>query len=141
MYQWRNNAATRRYFFDPAEIEYREHCDWFEKVLAAEDIVLLVVEERGYPMGVVRFNFQEEGQTAEVSVYVDPARHGAGLGKKVLTAGECYLRRNSPGVRAITAQVMQENIASRKLFIQAGFVETGSNVYRKWVGSKGGAVS
>lgn len=141
MCQWRNNAATRRYFFDSAEIEYQKHCAWFEKVLAAEDVVLLVVEEDGYPIGVVRFNLQDEGQEAEVSVYVDPARHGAGLGGKVLSAGEGYLCRNFSGVRTITAQVMQENIASRKLFLQAGFREMGDNVYRKTVGLMGGAIS
>lgn len=141
MYQWRNHAATRLYSFDSTEIEPRKHCDWFEKVLAAEDIVLLVVEEGGHPIGVVRFNLQEGGQTADISVYVDPARHGAGLGKKVLAAGEHYLCHNFLGVRAITAQVMQENIASRKLFLQAGFRATASNVYRKGLGLKEGAVS
>ncbi len=121
--EWRNDPATRRYFFDPKPIDAVSHRAWFAAVLA--DIthrhLLIAEDETGAPIGVVRFD--EDGDSARVDIYLVPAQHGHGLGKAMLDAALQWLARNS-AVRRVHADVLVENAASMRMFAAAGFANT-----------------
>lgn len=116
---WRNDEATRRHSLDPAPIDPAHHAAWFAERLNDEHGALLIGEDARGPVGVLRYDVR--GATARVSVYLVPARHGEGLGALLLHAGHVWLAAHRPAVRAIEAEVLADNPASRLAFAEAGY--------------------
>jgi UDP-2,4-diacetamido-2,4,6-trideoxy-beta-L-altropyranose hydrolase len=117
---WRNDEVTRRFSLDAAPIDPDRHAAWFAQRMNDEDGALLIGEDAHGPVGVLRYDVN--GATARVSVYLVPGRHGEGLGALLLHAGHRWLCANRPAVRAIDAEVMAENHASRLAFAEAGYL-------------------
>jgi phosphinothricin acetyltransferase len=61
--------------------------------------------------------------TAEVTVYLDPARTGQGLGRAAVTFAEDHAR--AAGLHALMAVICAENTTSLALFGRAGYAEVG----------------
>lgn len=116
---WRNHEATRRHALDAAPIDPARHASWFAERLRDADCVLLIGEDDGGPVGVLRYDLK--GAAARVSVYLVPERHGQGLGALLLHAGHLWLAANRPQVRAIDAEVLADNHASRLAFAEVGY--------------------
>lgn len=121
VFKWRNNPDVRRRFFDPRELSYAEHKTWFFESLVKEDRILLIAQESGNPVGVIRFDLMgPEMRTAEIDIYVDPDKKGHGLGKKMLRHVEEWLRQNTD-IRTMVAKVKDENMASVRMFKSCNF--------------------
>jgi RimJ/RimL family protein N-acetyltransferase len=88
---------------------------------------LLILEGTGTRLGFVRFDRRDAVGTAnfEVSVAVDPAHHGRGLGAAALALA----RRFAPGA-ALDATVLPANLASQALFASAGYEQIGPYLFR-----------
>ena len=71
--------------------------------------------------------------TAEVTVYLDPARTGRGLGRAALAHVDAHARR--VGLHALLAVVCADNTASLAAFTRAGYQQVG---LLREVGSKFG---
>jgi RimJ/RimL family protein N-acetyltransferase len=121
VFAWRNAAETRRYSHDPRPLSLEQHLEWFRNTLADRKRVLLVGEGENGPVGVLRYDL--EPATATVSVYLNPSYHGRGLGRTLLLDGERWIRRWHPEIMRLRAHVLVENLASRRAFAKAGFVE------------------
>lgn len=122
VYAWRNHEATRRYFADAAPIPKDSHDAWFTQSLQEPRRHLLIAEdEGGRPVGVLRFDEDDDATAAEVSIYVVPDRRGEGWGVSVLVAGERWLAE-ATGVARVRARVMSANQASLRAFTAAGYV-------------------
>lgn len=119
MWAWRNHADNRRHARDPAPIALTDHREWFTAALGNAQRVLLVAEDATGPAGVLRFDVH--GTHAVVSIYLVPERHGQGLGSVLLRRGEAWLAQHLPDVRAIEAEVLEINAASRAVFDEAGY--------------------
>lgn len=132
MYAWRNHPVTRQYASDPKPIDNRKHCAWFEQALTLPSRKLLVVEKGGIPVGVIRFDLSDDRKKACVSIYIDPDKHGQGLGFETMQQGIDWLRREKTGdnIEELVATVRQGNVPSQALFKKAGFVEKSGN-YRR----------
>ena len=131
IYEWRNHPKVRQYFFDRREIGFDEHREWLAGSVQRDDRILLIAQEDGEPVGVIRFDAVEESRpgTLEIDIYVAPEAQGRGLGKEILWAGENWLRENTPCKR-LFAKVMEGNVASSKMFKSCGF-ETEYILFRK----------
>lgn len=121
VWPWRNAASTRRHFFDPSPVELDNHLRWWSASLQDTRRALLIGHRAGLPCGVLRFDFERSG-AAVVSLYLDPALTGQGLGRKFMLAGLAWLRQNHPGTQTVSAEILAANEASRKMFQSAGFV-------------------
>ena len=110
---------TRRHSLDPAEIAWDSHERWFTAVLADPNRELLIAEQRGQPVGVLRYDI--EAGRAHISVYLVPGLAGQGLGARLLLAGEEWLRTRHPEIRILEAQIRPSNTASLGVFQSAGF--------------------
>jgi UDP-2,4-diacetamido-2,4,6-trideoxy-beta-L-altropyranose hydrolase len=121
IWRWRNHMSTRRYSGDPSEIPLDRHLAWFEKNRARADCDLLIGSDVIGDVGVLRFDVNEA--TAVASVYLDPARRGQGQGAPLIEAGARWLARHRPNVVRVEARILPANIASRRAFAEAGFVE------------------
>lgn len=116
LHRWRNHPSTRSVSRDAREIGWEDHLVWLDRVLADPRRSLMVGMAGHLAVGVVRFD-RLDGGSAEVSLYLDPALHGLGLGRAMLLAGEVVA---APGLD-IHAEVLEGNIGSARLFKSAGY--------------------
>ncbi|UVS76489.1 bifunctional UDP-2,4-diacetamido-2,4,6-trideoxy-beta-L-altropyranose hydrolase/GNAT family N-acetyltransferase [Actinokineospora sp. UTMC 2448] len=106
---WRNDPGTRRWSVNPDPVSPETHRRWL-----AQDRRLLIAEEAGVPVGVVRFDPVPGG--VEVSITIAPEARGRGLARPILQAAQDTV----PGTRLL-ARVHADNTASRRLFASAGY--------------------
>jgi UDP-2,4-diacetamido-2,4,6-trideoxy-beta-L-altropyranose hydrolase len=122
------DPQTRRYFRNAATPTTQEHHDWMRRTLADLKRLLLIVEANGEPVGSVRLDrlSNEDGKARhEVSVAIDPTRHGRGIASAALR----LVRGLMPGA-ALDATILPTNQASRALFERSGYLALSGDVYR-----------
>ncbi len=119
IYNWRNAKETRLRTFDKETIPLDVHQRWFEQCLVDENRILLIGECDDKPLGVLRFDL--ENQEALVSVYLVPGQKTAGTGFQLIHSGSNWLRKNCPNIKIIEAKILNTNIASKKAFQKAGY--------------------
>lgn len=118
VFAWRNHPSVRAGMIDPTALDLPRHKAWFAAALQNHARDLLIIENAGKPVGVLRFDNQ--GQAARVSVFLDPGAIGGGLGTAALEKGIAWLRERRTGVRRIEAEVLVRNEASLKTFAKGG---------------------
>lgn len=132
VWQWRNDPLTRRMFRTGHVISWQEHAAWFAKALQDSDKVLLIAQDAGGPIGVVRFDSLAD-RRAEVSIHVNPQRRGQGLGRAALAAA-CGHAFGELGLTELYAEIKADNAASMAIFTRAGFafqgIREGLSAYR-----------
>jgi len=119
LFEWRNHPTVRAASRDPDVIKWENHQKWFASVLTSPDRLLLIGEREGMPVGVVRFDIQDD--EAEVSIYLVPGIKQSGQGRELLQRTECWLADSRPEVCKIRAQVLGGNERSQRLFIGMGY--------------------
>lgn len=119
MHRWRNHPAIRATSHDSREIAWGDHADWLRRSLADPRRCLLIGHVGQLDVGVIRFDAAADDQ-ATVSLYVDPAMHGLGLGRQLLLAGEAHWQRRYAG-RQFVASVLESNAHSRRMFESCGY--------------------
>lgn len=119
LHDWRNHPVVRAVSRSAEKIEYAQHLRWLDAVLADPDRYLLIGQRDGQPVGVLRFDVEQDA--AEVSIYLTPERIGRGEGAALLLAGEAWLRAERPAVRCLNAWVNTGNGASQRLFERCGY--------------------
>jgi UDP-2,4-diacetamido-2,4,6-trideoxy-beta-L-altropyranose hydrolase len=131
IYQWRNHPDTRAQSFDSAAISRQGHERWFAAVLADPTRHLLIGEEAGRPLGVLRYDAgMETPSLAVVSLYLVPGLAGRGYGTRLLLAGNRWLAERHPEMATLEAAIGVGNAASLGAFRAAGFTPHHA-VYRK----------
>ena len=117
---WRDHPNTRRFSHDPMPLTQDTHLSWWKAAVSDPDRALLIAQCAGLDIGVLRFDFYD--CRALVSVYLDPALIGLGLGGPVLRAGADWLALNRGDVRYLDADILPQNAQSAKVFRSVGFV-------------------
>ena len=117
---WRNHEVNRRHALDSSAISAATHEAWFFRTLKNPATVLLIAEDSGRPVGVLRYDVNDA--IAKVSVYLVPDRHGKGAGSVLLRLGENWLARHRPDAQRIEAEVLAANVPSMSAFAEAGYV-------------------
>ncbi len=133
LHRWRNDPSVRAVSHTTDEIPWDTHVHWLESSLARGDRHVLVAERRGRPLGTLRFDVS--GDRATVSIAVDPALHGSGLGPAILDAGDAWLAANEARVRSCRAEIRDGNDASVRAFLAAGYLP-GTDSYERPVGRR-----
>lgn len=116
MFRWRDHPATRAVSRNAAPIVWADHIDWLQRTLADPSRTLMAGMVGDLPVGVIRFD-RLDARSAEVSLYLDPALHGLGLGQAMLLAGE---RAAAAGID-VHAEVLEGNDGSAALFDSTGY--------------------
>ena len=76
----------------------------------------------GQDVGVVRFDMEEEGSSAEVSIFLAMSTGNVDIGGRLLRAAEQWLRESRPNVKQLRACVLRDNERSRRLFLGARYL-------------------
>ena len=123
--------ANRAYFAasisDRGDAYYEQFADRHRALLAEQDAGIgayhVLVAGDGSILGRFNLIFAGEG-TAELGYRV--AQHAAGRGVATAAVGElCQLAATQYGLHTIRAAVSQQNAASEKVLVKAGFVTAG----------------
>ncbi len=129
LYRWRNDQTIRRQARNSKPIARQEHERWFAATLADPARRLLIAQDAGGPLGVVRFD--KSGNRAEISIYLVPDHLGKGLGPALLAAAEGWFAGDSPEIDSILAEVLPGNRASQQLFESSGYSQEGRHYVKK----------
>ncbi|ROV58151.1 UDP-2,4-diacetamido-2,4,6-trideoxy-beta-L-altropyranose hydrolase [Vibrio ponticus] len=117
VYEWQCHPETRRYALNAAVPSLEEHIAWMQnKLTCFNDYFYMVVNQDGKRLGVVRLDKQMSEEYL-LSVYINPEHYGQGIASKALALVDV----KHPAI-VIKATVMEENIASQKLFEKAGYL-------------------
>ncbi len=122
LWEWRNDPMTRQMSNNTEKISWEDHSCWYEKVLLDNSRKLYLGEERGIPIGVIRFDkCDNEEYSYEVSINISPGSRGKGFGKKIITNGISRFLKEVENCKFIRAEVKKQNESSNKLFKSCGF--------------------
>jgi len=119
LFEWRNHPTVRAVSWNTEIINLEDHQEWFTSVMTDPDRLLLIGQREGEPVGVVRFDIQDNA--AEVSIYLVPGIKEPGLGRAMLHSAERWFAVNRPEVLELRAHVLGGNERSRRLFLGAGY--------------------
>ena len=117
LYNWSNDELVRKQSFTSNSIPYSTHCKWFNGKLESNRSFIFIVETDKNPVGIVRFESEEESSTIGISI--DKLFRGKGLGSEMIKIGvnEYFKEKELP----ILASIKKDNMASIKSFEKAGF--------------------
>ncbi len=113
---WQRSPGVRAFARNPAIPTAAEHAAWLERKLADPACIFSIVLHGGSPAGVLRLDAAGANGRYEISILVDPARQGLGIGRAALTLA----RRLAPEA-ILDAEVLPGNDASVAMFTAAGF--------------------
>lgn len=119
LFQWRNHPSIREVSRNAGVIEWQDHQKWLAEVLADPGRILLIGQSAGEPVGVVRFDLQND--EAEISIYLVPGRISSGMGRNLMHRAEQWLVSRHPEMSKIRAHVLGINERSQRLFSGAGY--------------------
>jgi RimJ/RimL family protein N-acetyltransferase len=130
LFNWRNDPQTRAVSLSTDEVTWENHQSWLTASLAnpARHIFLCraMLDGAEESIGMVRFDVDDIGSSAEVSINLNPSARGRGFGSQTLMAGIETFLSGEPDVRQLTAQIRDSNEASVAIFTKVGFVLTTS---------------
>lgn len=129
-YQWINDPDVRKSSFTQAEINYKDHVEWFNNALSNEAISMLVFEKEKSPFGQGRVTITEG--VGIISFSIAKEYRGQKLSTKLLLNLADYFFKNYPDLDLV-GYVKAENRASKRAFIAAGFKEYAEDENLKYV--------
>jgi RimJ/RimL family protein N-acetyltransferase len=119
---WRNSPSARKFSQKPELIRFEDHLMWLSRRLERITIEPFCIFELGNQLvGMCRLDFEfQSPDEFVISILVDPAQHGKGIGTKILNMTCTEVFDSHPNSRII-ANVHQDNFVSKKLFENNGF--------------------
>ena len=119
LFEWRNHRKIREVSLNTDEITWDQHHAWFSTLLSNNNRVLLVGEYKDTPIGVVRFDLQND--CAEISIYLVQQNESNGLGISLLRSAEKWIFEYRNEIKKLKANVLENNHLSQSFFIKAGY--------------------
>ena len=118
-YEWSNDPLVRSFSYNQDKIDYDTHVKWFRsKLEKGNTFFYLFMNEKNEKVGQVRI---EKGADENIiGISIDKNFRSRSLGTPMLQmACKDFLER-FPG-EEVTAYIKKENIASYRIFLNAGF--------------------
>ncbi len=134
MFDWQCLPEVRRFTPNPEPPTWDTHIAWLQGRLGnAARGPFSIVTRAGVPVGVVRLDAISgthwgrviEANAFIISILIDPAYHGCGIAAAALAC-----TRDLDASASIYAVVLEGNVASHRLFQQAGYKELENGLYR-----------
>lgn len=124
LWQWANDPQVRNASFSSEPIPWETHVAWFnEKISSPSTEMFIAEDERGSPVGQIRFDLCPDGDW-EVDVSVAQPMRGHGFASDLIGRGVDLLRKTDRASR-VHAFVKPSNLASVKAFERSGFKRNG----------------
>jgi len=117
VFDWQLLPETRKYALTPELPTWEEHQKWMNTKLQSITDYFYIIESllNNDSIGVLRLDKLSAGKYV-ISIFIDPQYFGQGFAKEALA----YVDRMHPNI-TIQATVLEENIASQRLFTAAHY--------------------
>lgn len=123
LFNWRNDPETVKYS-PSGEVKYEDHLQWFSKnINDPKTKILIITNQKEDKIGMVRFDL-DDNLDAVISINLNPKWRGKGYGKLGLKKSLDYGFQELD-LKKVRADLHQDNIPSKKIFLGIGFKETG----------------
>jgi UDP-4-amino-4,6-dideoxy-N-acetyl-beta-L-altrosamine N-acetyltransferase len=131
--QLRNRKTVRMQSFTDHVISREEHARWIASLRRSRKKLAMAAMLDGKLVGAVSLNdIDRRAGSADWSFYVDPARQGQGIGRRMLRRF-VELAFGEYGLRTLHGNVLDANAGSVKLHARLGFVRVST-----WPAKKNG---
>jgi UDP-2,4-diacetamido-2,4,6-trideoxy-beta-L-altropyranose hydrolase len=123
LWEWANDPDVRQASFSSAPIPWEQHTHWFtSKIASPKCILYIALSDNNTPIGQVRYDI--DGDEAVISISLAHQFRRQGYGSYILQKASQQLFECTP-VHTIHAYVKQDNQASARAFVKAGYEEQG----------------
>ena len=132
IYVWRNDDLAVRMSFSSEPVIWKIHSQWFTNALLSEEKMILICkdETNRHKLGMVRFEFLENGKQSEISINLCPKMRGKGLAKKCLKSSISFMLNEKPNCEILVADIKLLNEASKRSFEGIGFrMDSENNIF------------
>jgi RimJ/RimL family protein N-acetyltransferase len=120
IFKWRNDPITRRMSHKSESIAWKQHTNWFTNSLNSKNRILLICKQSFVDkIAIVRFDIFKT--TTKVSINLNPKKRGKNFGKICLIKSIEFFLKKYPLTKKIYAEVNEENVPSKKIFLGVGF--------------------
>lgn len=130
IFEWANDIDERKYSFNPQKINYKDHCQWYEKRMNDEDTIIYILLRDTIAIGQCRIEL--EGDNALISYFIDKSYRNRGYGKRLLKMVEKVIRGKYPAIKSLKAQVKCDNKPSQKVFLAMGYIEKDFDKFKEY---------
>ena len=124
IYDWRMDPAVRAKSFNNNEFPYEDHKKWFQNFMENKLSFGFILEDSGNPVAQIRFDKKKIDGYYNISIFTAPKLSGKGYGSKVLELA-CLDKELLAKSKYFVAEVFDDNIPSKKIFLKNGFEITG----------------
>ena len=116
-----NEDYVRDNSINKSKITWEDHVKWFRSVINSTDNIFFVVTDyQDQFLGQIRYKV--ENHSAIVSIGLCQEIRGKGLAKKLLMDSIKLIAEENDGVNNVIAYILEQNVASQKVFEQVDFV-------------------
>lgn len=119
LFAWANDPLTRENAHNKKPILYEEHVEWLKNKLYSTDDKIFIVIDDALPVALLRLDGKENDTLLTYSVA--PELRGKGIGKAVISMVPDIIKKERIRCGKIIADVYETNIASNKIFLNAGY--------------------
>lgn len=119
IFAWRNDETSRLMSINSAKVSLQEHRAWFMSVVANPARKLYIGFDGLNKFGMVRFDLEHKTNKVDVSINLNPAFRGRGMGLALLS--EAVKTYQVAEARVLVAKIKKENVASLKIFERCNF--------------------
>lgn len=117
IFEWQNIPDVRKFSRNPNAPLWDTHSDWFNSKKFDPSCTFEIIVVEGEPAGFLRFDrLSTDNLAYEISILILPEYQNLGVGKAALFAGRQLIVEGF-----FVAEVHDENIASKNLFLKAGY--------------------
>lgn len=121
-YQWLNDPIVRQNSFHSNYVSFEMHQEWFNLRINDENFLFLIFSTNDDQLvGQVRFNKNQDSK-AVISLSIDKYFRGKKLSTRILQLAVEYFFKKNPDFERINAFIKSDNEASKRAFLNAGFL-------------------
>ncbi len=119
LFEWTNEAETRKNSFSSKPVLWENHVKWLDKKIVDKNCLFFIMMLDEEPVGTVRLDVDKEEQAGTISYSIDKRFRGMGLGAKILALVE--EKAKAAGLHSLVGGVKPENEPSGKCFLKNGY--------------------
>lgn len=128
---WRNDAQTRKSFFNSRSVSEKDHLNWFTSTLASKESKIIILEIHDAKIGMVRYDCKNS--ETFVSINTNPVIRGKGYSSRMLLESEKLIIFDNHIANNLFANILKINHISIRAFEKAGYqFKSSADIYYQY---------